>query len=271
MVLPARPYVTALLTDFGLDDPYVGCMKGAILRIHPSAQIVDVCHSLPAFNIGSAAFLLGCIFRDFPDRTIFVCVVDPGVGSERPIIIASVGNYYFIAPDNGVLSAVFADPEFTRVYKATAEHFFLPSPSKTFHGRDIMAPLAGWISKGVDVANMGELFDDYVRLDMPQPKLIGGTVLQGRVAHIDRFGNCVTNIPRKDVDEMTGAGKKFVRALANSREISMFCEYYAQAPANGEPVCLIGSLGYVEVACNRASASRALSAQVGAEVGLVFE
>jgi len=271
MAVPASSSVIALLSDFGINDPYVGCMKGAIAKVNPTAPIIDVCHALPAFNPGSAAFLLGCVYRDFPDRTIFVCVVDPGVGSARPIIIASVDRYYFVAPDNGILSAVYEDPDFSRVYRVTAEHFYHPSASKTFHGRDIMAPVAGWLSKPTDPSNIGEPTEEYVRIDLPKPRLIGGSVLQGQIMYIDSFGNCVTNVSSREIDVLIANGKRLVRAIAGRREITSFCEYYAQAPVGGEPVCLIGSLGCMEVACNRASASQVLSAQVGTEVGLVFE
>ncbi len=266
-----RPHVIALLSDFGTEDPYVGCLKGAITKINPIAPVIDVCHALPPYNITSAAFILGAIYNDFPEKTIFVCVVDPGVGSGRPIIIATAGRNFFIAPDNGILTPVFSDPEFMHVYQATADHFFLPSPSKTFHGRDIMAPLAAWITKGIEVANMGECIDTYIRLELPKSKLVAGSILQGQIMHIDHFGNCITNISRQQIEVLKTNGKKFIRALANGREVQRCCDYYAQIPEGPEPACVVGSLGYIEVACNRASARQILAAEVGAEVGLVFE
>lgn len=271
MATYVRPHVIALLTDFGWEDPYVGCVKGAIMKINPSVQVLDVCHTLPAHDIASASFLLGCVYRDFPEKTIFVCVVDPGVGSERPILIATVGLRYFIAPDNGLLTTVLEDPDIGSVIRVTEAHFYTPSPSRTFHARDIMAPLAGWITKNVAIENMGERFTEYTKIEIPKPRLLGGALIQGRISLIDRFGNCITNISRQHVETVTGSGKKFSKIVVNGREITTFCEYYAQSPGANHPVCLFGSLGYVEIACNQGSACATLGVNVGAEVGLVFD
>lgn len=271
MAATVRPHVVALLTDFGWDDPYVGCLKGALTKVNPLVPIVDVCHTLPAHDVAAAAFMLGCVYNDFPERTIFICVVDPGVGSERGVVVVPIGRRYFIAPDNGLLSAVYDDPDMGTVLRANQEHFFLPTQARTFHGRDIMAPLAGWISRGVAVENMGEPIRDFVRLELPKPQVVGGTLIEGQVMLIDRFGNCVTNISRGDVAAMTSSGRSIARVVVNGREITTGCEYYAQAPQNGSPVYLFGSLGYLEIACNSASASAALDLTTGTTVGLIFE
>ena len=270
MAAQARPYLVALLTDFGSDDPYVGCIKAAILSVNPTVPIVDITHGVPAHSIVAGAFTLAAIYRGFPEKTVFVCVVDPGVGSECPILVVSAGRRYFIAPDNGLLSPIIEDPDLSRVFRATASHFFSTAVSQTFHGRDIMAPLAGWISRGVDIENMGEEYALYKRIELPKPKVAAEGILEGQIWHIDRFGNCITNITREVFDQAAGTDKKFVKAVAGNHEIKSFCDYYAQGPVRGEPVCLFGSLGYVEVACNRASASAFLSANIGSTVGIVF-
>ncbi|MEW6363615.1 MAG: SAM-dependent chlorinase/fluorinase [Acidobacteriota bacterium] len=271
MAAQARPFIVALLSDFGTDDPYVGCMKAAILGVNPSVPIIDITHSVQAHSIVAAAYTLAATYRSFPEKTVFVCVVDPGVGSECPVLIASAGRRYFVAPDNGLLSPVFEDPDLGRVFRATASHFFSASVAQTFHGRDMMAPLAGWISKGVDIENMGEPYALYKRVELPMPKLVAGGILEGQIWHIDRFGNCITNITREAFDQAAGTDKKFVKAVAGKHEIKTLCNYYAQAPVRGGPVCLFGSLGYVELACNRASASEFLTANVGSIVGIVFD
>ncbi len=162
-----RPCVT-LITDFGTADHYAGTMKGVILNINPDVQIVDICHQIAPYDIFEAAYALVQSYRFFPPDTIHLVVVDPGVGTGRRPILASTGQYRFVAPDNGALSLLFAREENARVWHITADHYFLNPVSNTFHGRDIFAPVAGWLSKGLQEDKFGEPITDYVRFSSPE-------------------------------------------------------------------------------------------------------
>src|SRR6266576_6341764 len=164
-----RPIVT-LTTDFGLNDHFVGTMKGVILKIVPNAEIVDICHSVQAFDILDGALALAQTYSYFPTRTVHVVVVDPGVGRARRPILASSDKYNFVAPDNGVLSLMYAREERLNVRHITSEHYFLQPLSNTFHGRDVFAAVAGWMSKGVEVTKFGDEITDFVRFGAPKPK-----------------------------------------------------------------------------------------------------
>ena len=193
-----RPIIT-LTTDFGLNDHFVGTMKGVILDIVPDAEIVDICHSVQPFDILDGALTLAQAYSYYPEWTVHMVVVDPGVGSARPAIIASTGVYSFIAPDNGVLSLMYAREERLSVRHITAEHYFLQPLSNTFHGRDVFAPAAAYRAKGVDLEKFGEEITDFVRFNAPRPKAVDAKTLRGVVLKVDRFGNLVTNITPEDV------------------------------------------------------------------------
>src|SRR5213078_117734 len=192
-----RPIVT-LTTDFGLNDHFVGTMKGVILKIVPNAEIVDICHSVQAFDILDGALALAQAYSYFPTRTVHLVVVDPGVGSARRPILASSDKYNFVAPDNGVLSLMYAREERLNVRHITAEHYFLQPMSNTFHGRDLFAAVAGWLSKGVEVAKFGEEITDFVRFAAPKPKVVSDKLMKGVVLKSDKFGNLITNFTPKE-------------------------------------------------------------------------
>src|SRR5690348_14786300 len=180
-----RPIVT-LTTDFGSNDHFVGTLKGVILDIVPEAAIVDICHSVQAFDILDGALALAQAYAYFPSRTVHLVIVDPGVGSARRPIIASSEQYNFVAPDNGVLSLMYARESRMSVRHITSEHYFLQPVSQTFHGRDIFAPVAAYLAKGVDQGKFGDEVTDYVRFNAPKPKAVDDKTLRGVVLRVDR-------------------------------------------------------------------------------------
>ena len=190
----AESRIVTFTTDFGLSDAFVGIMHGVVLNIHPETTVVDICHAVASYDLMDGAWTIAQSYRFFPARTVHVVIVDPGVGSERRPIIVETENHVFVAPDNGVLSMVEArEPKFV-VRHVTAERYFLQPVSRTFHGRDIFAPIAGWLSKGVAPSEFGPEITDYVRLALPQVEHVGENSLRGAVLKVDKFGNLITNI-----------------------------------------------------------------------------
>lgn len=265
----AENRIITLTTDFGDEDYFVGAVKGAILSIHPDARIVDISHKVKSHDILDAAFLLAQSYHYFPPRTVHCCVVDPGVGSARRPIIAVSEKYFFVAPDNGVLSMVYdREPSFTVIH-ATARHFFLPRISQTFHGRDVFGPIAAWLSKGTDSKNFGEPITDYVKLTPPKPTRIEPNLLRGSIIKIDKFGNCITNIPAEDIPHFQPNHAGPLQVLVNQRKIEKVCRSYSEG-LPGELFAIRGSSDFLELAINRASAAAALHAQRGDEVHVLL-
>src|SRR5215469_16324325 len=187
----ANPIIT-LTTDYGTNDHLVGVLKGVILKINPEVQIVDITHGVTPFDLLDGAMAIANSYSYFPPRTIHVVIVDPGVGTDRRPILVSGQNQYFIAPDNGVLSGVYEKEQQFMVRHLTAEHYFLQPVSKTFHGRDVFAAVAGWLSKNWQPGSMGEEITDFKRFALPRPKESDG-LLKGVVLKVDSFGNLITN------------------------------------------------------------------------------
>ncbi len=185
--------IITLTTDFGTRDYFSGAMKGVILGINPEARIIDISHEVASHDIWGAAYLLGAAYEYFPQYTIHVVVVDPGVGSQRRPVLAVTDKHYFIAPDNGVLSFIYADPGFSKVIHLTADHYFREGQGSTFNARDVFAPAAAWLSKGIEANNFGEEITDYVRFNIPRSRKEGNEVA-GEIVYIDKFGNAITNI-----------------------------------------------------------------------------
>lgn len=275
---PVTPIIT-LTTDFGTRDHFVGSMKGVILSINPEATIVDIAHDLPPHDVESAAFLIGCASRDFPTMSIHVVVVDPGVGGPRRPIFAMNDWGCFLAPDNGLLTPIYQQSKRVHVRHLTATQYFKASPGQTFHGRDIFAPVAAWLSKGVKPEKFGDVIADAVRLDLPEPKAEGKRLI-GRVAYIDRFGNLITNITTKHLDAVAGsapprpsrerAGMRGVpaarwRMTIKQATIEGISAFYAERPG-GEPQAVINSAGHLEIACYGTNAQTRLAASRGDEV-----
>lgn len=259
---PVTPIIT-LATDFGTRDHFVGSMKGVILSINPAATIVDIAHDLPPHDVESAAFLIGCAYRDFPKMSIHVVVVDPGVGGLRRPILAMNDWGCFLAPDNGLLTSIYQQSKRVHVRHLTATQYFKASPGQTFHGRDIFAPVAAWLSKGVEPAKFGDVIADAVRLDLPEPKAEGKRLI-GRVASIDRFGNLITNITTKHLEAGGGPTARW-RITVKQAKIEGISAFYAERPG-GDPQAVINSSGHLEIACYGTNAQTRLAASRGDEV-----
>jgi hypothetical protein len=258
-----RP-VVALLTDFGVRDHYAGTMKGVVLSICPETTIVDISHDVPPHDVLSAALELAASYKYFPAGAVFLVVVDPGVGSARRPIAAEAGDYRFVAPDNGVLSAVFKDLAPRRVVELTERRFARPTVSRTFEGRDRFAPAAGWLAKGTEVKALGRTLTDYLRLAIPDPAVTDREV-QGEVLRVDRFGNLITNIDRRSVDRLGRLGEITVEIRAGEHRVGRLVSTYSEI-VTGEVCSLFGSTEHLEVAANSASAADTLGLGRGAAV-----
>jgi S-adenosylmethionine hydrolase len=262
---PVANSVITLTTDYGTNDHLVGVLKGVILKINPDVTIVDITHHVTPFDLLDGALAIGCAYSYFPPRTIHVVVVDPGVGTERRPLLVTAENQYFIAPDNGVLSLVYEREPNVVVRHANAEHYYLQPVSKTFHGRDIFAPVAAWLAKGGQTASMGEEITDYKRFALPKPKKSEGG-LKGVVMRVDSFGNLITNFRREDLPESVLTSGK-IQLQAGTHSITRLVDTFANGN-NGEAIAYFGSSGYLEIGVNKSNASRALTLGRGTAVVL---
>lgn len=256
----ARP-VIALLTDFGLGDHYVGTLKGVILGICPDVTLVDISHEVPPHDVLAGALELAAAYRYFPAGTIFLVVVDPGVGSARRGIAAESADYRFVGPDNGVLSPVFDDHPPKRVVELSDRRYARPTVSRTFEGRDRFAPAAGWLAKGTDVGALGRPANAIQRLEVPRPEIDANRIV-GQVVRVDRFGNLITNIDRRTFDRLADQTLDIRIGL---HPVSKVVSTYADI-APGEVCALMGSTDHLEVAANGASAANLLGLGRGAPV-----
>jgi S-adenosyl-L-methionine hydrolase (adenosine-forming) len=263
--LPHRPIVT-LTTDFGTNDHFVGAVKGVILDITPDAQIVDISHAVQAFDVLDGALAISQAYSYFPNGTVHVVVVDPGVGTTRRPILASSDGYHFVAPDNGVLSMVYAKEERIHVRHITSEHYFRMPVSNTFHARDVFAPVAAYLAKMVDSHKFGDDIEDYVRFAAPRPKPTGENRMRAVVLKVDRFGNLITNVTPEDVPALFAESAKF-KIVVGSKEITEIRKAYAEGTP-GEVFGIIGSMGYLELVANRAAAAQLTGAGKGSEVSI---
>jgi len=267
--LANRPLIT-LTTDFGLNDHFVGTIKGVILDIAADAEIVDICHAVQAFDVLDGALTIAQAYSYFPSSTVHMVVVDPGVGTARRPILLSTGRHYFVAPDNGVLSLVYAREERLQVRHIDAAHYYRQPVSNTFHARDIFSPVAAYLAKGVEVAKFGEEITDFVRFNAPKPKVTEGNTLRGVVLKVDRFGNMITNFTPQDVPALFQANPPAFKILVGKREITEIHANYAEGAPN-EVFGILGSMGYLEIAANRAAAAQIIGAPKGSEVNIVLE
>jgi len=247
-----------LTTDFGLDDWFVGAMKGVILRIAPHVPVVDVTHAIEPGDIRAGAFALAAAYRYFPAGTIHVAVIDPGVGSERAGVVVESENYVFVGPDNGVFSFALRGERLRSIHRLENPQYQLAEVSRTFHGRDIFAPTAAYLSRGVPVAKFGPRQHELVSLEWPEPVAARGG-WRGEVVYIDRFGNCITNLPASRV---LASGTTGVKAGTKAVPVR---ETYA-AVKIGRPVAVIGSSGLLEIAVNGGNAAKMLKLKVGSDV-----
>jgi S-adenosylmethionine hydrolase len=256
--------IITLTTDYGTNDHLVGTLKGVILKINPYATIVDITHNILPFDLLDGALAIGSAYSHFPPKTIHVVVVDPGVGTERRPLLVSAQNQYFVAPDNGVLSVIFERETASLVVRhANVQHYYLTPLSNTFHGRDIFAPVASWLSKGWQTPSMGDEISDYKRFSIPRPKDADGT-LKGVVMRTDAFGNLMTNFRSDDLPESALDGGS-IQLQVGPHQVSRLVDTFARGN-NGEPVAYLGSSGYLEIAVNKANAARALNLGRGAPV-----
>ena len=257
--------IITLTTDYGTSDHLAGTLKGVILKINPDATIVDVTHNVTPFDLLDGALAIGSAYSYFPPKTVHVVVVDPGVGTERRPLLVSAGNQYFVAPDNGVLSVVYErEAEGLVVRHANAEHYYLQPVSKTFHGRDIFAPVAAWLTKNWQSSSMGEQIEDYKRFALPRPKPADGA-LKGVILRADTFGNLITNFRLEDLPEGVLGGA--IQLQVGTQVVSKFVETFAQG--NGtEPFAYVGSSGFVEIGVNKGNAARTLGLNRGTPVVL---
>jgi hypothetical protein len=260
-----KPVIT-LTTDFGLKDPFVGLIKGVILGINPEARIIDITHNIQRHNIYEAMQVLKMSYKYFPATTIHVAVVDPGVGSNRRPLLVATDDYYFIGPDNGIFSAVYEDARsgILKVVHITASHYFLPMSGSTFHGRDIFAPVAAWLSKGRNCEKFGEEIHDYCRISMPGPVFNENTIT-GEVVSIDNFGNAITNITKDHVASHFG-GISISDITVNIANVeSPIVNYYAKGREN-QLHALINSFGHLELFVFGNSAAEKFKMEIGDKV-----
>jgi S-adenosylmethionine hydrolase len=257
--------IITLTTDFGLTDGFVGTMKGVILGINPDVTIVDITHDIAPQNVEQGAFLFANAARYFPADAIHVVVVDPGVGSARRTIAAQEGETIFVAPDNGVLSSVLRPS--SSVVHLNNPAYWLPRVSNTFHGRDIFAPVAAHLSLGVPLEALGARIDDWVQLLGGEAAFRAGDEIAGRIVHIDRFGNIITNIGE---ELLAGMHRARLVVFIGGRAVRGVRQSYSDV-APGELVALISSSWRLEVALREGSAAQVLGARVGDVVSVALD
>lgn len=260
----ARLPILTMTTDFGTADSFVAEMKGVILSQTTHLHLVDASHEIPAHDIAVAAWFVRAISAVYPPRTVHLVVVDPGVGTERrPIAVSSAGQY-FVGPDNGVFTLLYEPDVFSAAVHITAQHYFARGePSPTFHGRDIFAPVAAQIARGISLESFGEPIQDMVKVELPRPRVTPEGNLRASVIRIDRFGNLILNVTRDAVQAlMQRLGRTQIRGGAANVAITELRTTYGDGPA-GSPFFLYNSGGFLEVATYRARASELLKLKVG--------
>src|SRR5216117_2268937 len=246
----ARP-VIALLTDFGTRDHYAGTMKGVALGICPDVTLVDITHEVPAHDVLAGALELAAAYKYFPNGTVFLVVVDPGVGSARRGIAAEAGDYKFVSPDNGVLTAVADEHAPKKIVELSERRYARPTVSRTFEGRDRFAPAAAWLAKGVELSALGRPAGSIQRLSLPQPTATSEQVT-GEVLRVDRFGNLITNIDRKTFQKLAHDAALEIRI--GPHQVPRIVSTYADV-GPGEICALFGSTDHLEIAANGRSAA----------------
>lgn len=256
--------VITLTTDFGTRDWFVGTMKGVILGVHPGAHVVDLTHEVPPGDIRAGAFALASACPYFPEGTIHVAVVDPGVGGTRKPIAVRTRRGIFIAPDNGLLTLALQREEVRAVREVTNKRFFRGPLSHTFHGRDLFAPVAAHLSKGAAFTRVGPRVSEWKTIDFPQPS-VEGTRIRGEIVYVDQFGNAISNIPEPILPSSTG-----LKIRHRNKVLCTLHECYEAVPA-GQVVAVVGSSGFVEIAVNGGSASKSLNIKSGDPVSLVHQ
>lgn len=251
--------IVTLITDFGLLDEYAGAMKGAILKVNPRCQIIDVTHQVEPQDVLRAAFVLRNTYPYFPAGTVHMVVVDPGVGTGRRPVILRKDGHFFVGPDNGVFTFILSANGKTEGYEITRREFLLSPLSETFHGRDIFAPVAGHLSLGQDPKRFGPRAGDFVQAKWPRPRL-KGEKLQGEILFSDSFGNLITNISREEYGSLS-AGRA-LRIKGKGWRIDCIHRTYGQGKF-GDPMALFGSSGLLEIAISGGNAKKDLGLMPG--------
>jgi len=259
-----RPIIT-LTTDFGLSDHFAGVMKGVILGIEPAAQVIDISHGVEPYAIADGAFTIAQTYRYFPKKTVHVVVVDPGVGSARRPLLAEMAGQFFVAPDNAVLSMIFAREQ-PKVRHITNESYFLHPLSRTFHGRDVFSPVAAHLASGVAPAKFGKRIEDYLRASFDQPAHTGKHTWTGSILKADRFGNLATNF---HIDRFPAIRTHAFTLRAGRRAITRLALTFSEC-APGDLFAIVGSSGYLEVAASQGSAAKALGCGAGSPIELTI-
>lgn len=261
--------IITLLTDFGTEDYFVGAMKGVILTRTSRAVLVDITHAIPHQNLEAAAFTLNAAYSCFPAGSIHLAVVDPGVGSDRRPILIEAGLHLFVGPDNGLFTFVLDQFPTARIRHLTNSAYFLANPGTTFHGRDIFAPVAASLAKGVAPAKFGPIVQDPVRLEAARFASLPDGSLTGKIIHIDHFGNCITNLPA-DLFPTTSETRRFVLQVKDCAVRTVERSYQAGAQQASQPFLIRGSAGFVEISLSSASAARTIGIRVGDPVHLCW-
>lgn len=254
---PSQTKIITLITDFGYRDPFVGQMKGVILSINPSVKIVDITHNIERHDIEEAAYLLYSSYKYFPSGTIHVAVVDPEVGSKRKALVFQIEDHYFLSPDNGIISYLLRDNNY-RAFEIENVKYLMKEKSSTFQGRDLFAPAAAWLSKGIRIEDFGKAVREVKKISIPEPILVkdkGAFKILGQVVHIDQFGNLITNIR---IDK-----EKPVEVIVKGLSLP-FVNFYSEA-AN-KPAALINSDDLVEIFLYKGNASETLNIKKGTPV-----
>jgi S-adenosylmethionine hydrolase len=254
--------VITLLTDFGISSPYVAEMKGVLLALNPAATLIDITHGIPPQDIRTAAFVLDQVYARFPLGTIHICVVDPGVGTRRELVFVELGGHGFLGPNNGLFSRIALRQAPERIFVLSDRQYWLADVSATFHGRDILAPVAARLSLGLDPALLGPPRHTLLELDWPQPRL-GSRHVEGQVQAIDSFGNLITNIDQRHLHHVASPSTAVV--TCGTQSTTGLAHAYGDRPV-GSLVALVGSGGYLELALVNGNAAAKLGLASGAPV-----
>jgi S-adenosylmethionine hydrolase len=258
-----------LITDFGENDYFVGTLKGVIKKINPQADVIDICHGVPSYFIQGGSYVLEKTYRFFPAGTIFLVVVDPGVGTQRKLLLVTAAGCSFVAPDNGILTPIFKLGSAITVREIDKDKYFLISGSSTFEARDRMAPVAAHLSKGIAASELGSETGEYAINQDYYPQQVQPDRIEGRIIHVDKFGNMISNVPGKWLfEKLLAHGSQQFKLQINEQEIREYRQNYAAT--SSLPFLLIGSHGNLEIAMNRRHAFRELKASLYQKFTIVF-
>jgi S-adenosylmethionine hydrolase len=265
--------IVTLLTDFGIQDAYVGTVKGVVLSINPEAKIIDITHQIEPQNLVRAAYIISSYYKYFPAGTVHMIIVDPGVGSDRAILAVKTMGHFFLAPDNGVLTTLLDEDDIDVIVRVENTRLFLHPVSRTFHGRDVFAPVGAQLSKGIDIEILGPKINskDALRLQLEKPHFSKHGELVGAIVGVDRFGNCITNIDESALEALCRKDS-FMRLEFDicGKRIKGLSRSYDQAKPQ-HPLAVVGGFGYLEIALNGGNAKNYLNAQIGDRIRVAIK